>query len=120
VLVIEDVQAIAELFYQILTRKFHCEVDRVPNCEEALQKLGSSAYDLILLDVRIPGMSGKQFYRMIREKDDALARKVVFTTGDVANAETLAFIEETGCLWLQKPFSLQQADDLLTRYFQNS
>jgi hypothetical protein len=36
----------------------------------------------------------------------ALARRVIFVTGDVAGTDAERFLEETGCPWLSKPFRL--------------
>ncbi len=38
--------------------------------------------------------------------DPALARRVIFVTGDVAGTDAERFLEESGCRWLAKPFRL--------------
>jgi DNA-binding response OmpR family regulator len=46
--------------------------------------------------------------RTIAEASPDLARHVIFVTGDVAGTEAEAFLEETGCRWLAKPFRLAE------------
>ena len=36
----------------------------------------------------------------------ALAKRVIFVTGDVAGTDAEAFLEHSGCRWLAKPFRL--------------
>ena len=36
----------------------------------------------------------------------ALARRVIFVTGDVAGTDAERFLEDSGCRWLSKPFRL--------------
>ena len=45
-------------------------------------------------------------YRAIAAATPALARRVIFVTGDVAGADAERFLEESGCRWLAKPFRL--------------
>jgi DNA-binding response OmpR family regulator len=35
-----------------------------------------------------------------------LSKRVIFVTGDVAESDAEAFLEESGCRWLAKPFRL--------------
>ena len=67
----------------------------------------SSPYDLIVCDLKMPRLDGTAFYRQLEADHAALARRVLFVTGDVAGTEAERFLEETGCRWLPKPFRLK-------------
>ena len=54
----------------------------------------------------MPRVDGKMLYRAIAAATPALARRVIFVTGDVAGTDAERFLEETGCRWLAKPFRL--------------
>ena len=54
----------------------------------------------------MPGMGGRELFQKLGELDAALSRRVIFTTGDLASPDTLAFLEGTGNPYLQKPFDL--------------
>ena len=55
----------------------------------------------------MPRLDGTSFHRELEKIDPAMARKVLFVTGDVAGTEAERFLEETSCRWLAKPFRLK-------------
>ncbi len=63
------------------------------------------------MDVRMPGMGGKELYRRIRGSDEELAKRVIFATGDTLNPETQEFLENTGNPWLGKPFTVEELEE---------
>jgi len=52
-------------------------------------------------------MGGRDFYEKLSVRDPELARRVVFVTGDMASQATREFLEKSGRLFLEKPFSLE-------------
>jgi len=74
--------------------------------EQALASVGAKPYDLVICDVKMPKVDGMAFYRSLLDREPALARRVVFVTGDVAGTAAEAFLNESGCGWLAKPFRL--------------
>lgn len=55
------------------------DVEEAENGEIALQKLHDDTYDLVILDIRMPGIDGLEVLKKIRE--DNLAEKVIMLTG---------------------------------------
>ncbi len=82
-------------------------VDRASDGLEALERLKERPYDLIVCDLRMPRLDGPAFYRELAANDPAMARRVLFVTGDVAGTDAERFLEECGCRWLAKPFRLK-------------
>ena len=80
---------------------------------EALSRFKPGLFDLLILDVRMPGMNGFQLYQKIRDIDDKV--KVCFLTAfEEAKGEfksSFPFLEEAKC-YLKKPITLQ---DLVKR-----
>ena len=74
---------------------------------EALALVKERPFDLVVCDLMMPRLDGTAFYRRLEAEHPALARRVVFVTGDVASTEAARFFEETGCRWLPKPFRLK-------------
>ena len=105
VLVVEDEAALAAAMLEGLTDAGFA-VDHAPDGEEALARVEARAYDLIVCDLKMPRVDGMEFYRAIATGNPALARRVIFCTGDVVGAEAERFLEESGCRWLAKPFRL--------------
>ena len=64
--------------------------------------------DLILLDIKLPGMSGIELYRRLEAIDPALARRAMFVTGDVMEATTRDFLDKTKACYITKPFNIEQ------------
>jgi DNA-binding response OmpR family regulator len=54
----------------------------------------------------MPRVDGKAFYRTLAAASPAVAKRVIFVTGDVAGTDAEEFLEESGCRWLAKPFRL--------------
>ena len=57
-------------------------------------------------------MDGIHFYERLKENHPQLVCRLIFTTGSVANKDTLTYIEQSGRVFLPKPFT---ADDLRTK-----
>jgi two-component system cell cycle sensor histidine kinase/response regulator CckA len=105
VLVVEDEPALAIAVSEAL-EDAGFTVDRAGDGEEGLTRLTEARYDLIVCDLKMPRIDGMQFYRAMAAATPALARRVIFVTGDVAGTDAERFLEETGCRWLSKPFRL--------------
>ncbi len=105
VLVVEDEPALAVAVSEAL-EDAGFTVDRAGDGEEGLTRLTEASYDLIVCDLKMPRIDGMQFYRAMAAATPALARRVIFVTGDVAGTEAERFLEETACRWLSKPFRL--------------
>ena len=65
-------------------------------------------YDICLIDIRTPTMNGTELYQWLQKKYPRLTKQVVFTTGGVMDEEAMAFIEQSGRLFLPKPFTPEE------------
>lgn len=72
----------------------------------ALATLRGREWDVIVTDLRMPKVSGRDFYQALTVERPELARRVVFSTGDTVRGDTLDFLERQGRPVLHKPFSL--------------
>jgi signal transduction histidine kinase/CheY-like chemotaxis protein len=106
VLVVEDEPALATAVAEALSDAGFV-VERASDGEEGLTKLAQGTFDLIVCDLKMPRIDGMQFYRAMAAATPALARRVIFVTGAVAGTDAERFLEETGCVWLSKPFRLR-------------
>ncbi len=105
VLLVEDEPALAQAVGDGLADAGFV-VDHASDGEQALARTAARTYDLIVCDLKMPRVDGMQFYRTIAATMPALARRVIFVTGDVVGTDAERFLEETGCRWLAKPFRL--------------
>ena len=79
-------------------------VDTAADGEDALARLRQGGYDLIITDVRMPNLGGRELFERLRQDAPALAERVVFATGDTVRDDTMAFLERSGRPFLHKPF----------------
>jgi CheY-like chemotaxis protein len=107
ILVVDDEPVVRRLLSQILTAEGH-EVEATDDGKDALNRIKGNRYSLILLDMKLPGMSGSELYERIKEISESLAQRVVFITGDVMGADTEAFLARTEVPYIHKPFDVKQ------------
>jgi signal transduction histidine kinase/BarA-like signal transduction histidine kinase len=105
VLLVEDERALATAVCDALADA-GLHVDHAGDGQEALARIRSTTYDAIICDLKMPRVDGMTLYRAIAADTPALARRVIFVTGDVAGTDAERFLEESGCRWLAKPFRL--------------
>jgi two-component system, cell cycle sensor histidine kinase and response regulator CckA len=105
ILVVEDETALATAVIDAL-RDVGYLVDHAADGEEALEKVASKSYDLVVCDLKMPRLDGKAFFRLLADAAPELSKHVIFVTGDVAGTDAESFLSESGCRWLAKPFRL--------------
>ncbi|RLC70265.1 MAG: hypothetical protein DRI52_07405 [Chloroflexi bacterium] len=103
ILIVEDELTIAGLLARILKLEGHT-TDLATDGNQALARLRRADYDAIICDLKMPGLNGQEFYQRLVEMDSPLVQRVIFTTGDVVNPETRAFLEQTDRPCISKPF----------------
>jgi PAS domain S-box-containing protein len=105
ILVLDDEKSIAEMLSEMLgLLGYETAVCNFP--AQALELIKKQEFDLIISDFRMPGLNGEQFFGLATKQSPALARRIIFLTGDVVNDETLKFLNSTGNPHLAKPFDL--------------
>jgi len=107
ILVVDDEPVVRQLLSQILTEDGH-EVETTADGKDALNMIKNNEYSLILVDMKLPGISGGELYEHVKEIAEPLAQRVVFITGDVMGADTEAFITRTKVPCITKPFDVKQ------------
>lgn len=106
VLVVEDEAALGAAVAEALGDAGFV-VDRASDGVEALERIQSRVYDLIICDLKMPRLDGASFYKELETTNSSMAGRVLFVTGDVAGTDAERFLEETSCRWLAKPFRLK-------------
>ncbi|MBO0998181.1 response regulator transcription factor [Bacillus sp. SD075] len=108
VLVVEDNVSLLESIRQILTDEY--VVDTADNGEDGLFMAQQSIYDIIILDVMLPGIDGFEIVRKIREAK--IDTSVLFLTAKDGLEDRVRGLEMGGDDYLVKPF---QAPELKAR-----
>ena len=81
--------------------------------EEALEVLGKSDYDVVLLDIRMPGLSGLDALREIRRMDDP--PEVIMLTADTALATGIEAMRLGAYDYLAKPSTLDEIEAVVRK-----
>lgn len=103
----DDEPAVRQFFEKLLADEGH-EVETAGNGHDALEMINNKRYNLILLDIKLPGMSGIELHTRIREIDELLVKRVIIITGDVMTPDTRNFLERTKVSYISKPFDAEQ------------
>ena len=114
VLVVDDEPHVLHFMHATLQAWGHA-VETAVDGHEALQRAARGELDLVISDLRMPTLGGREFYEALRERSPDMAARLVFSTGDTVRDDTLAFLERLGRPWLHKPFRLAELRDLLWR-----
>lgn len=101
VLVIDDDLAVLHYFLLLLTQSQRCEVTALSDSLKALEALESRAFHVVLLDMDMPGVHGREALRQLRDRHPATA--VIIITG-VEDAQLAAESMQLGAFaYLYKP-----------------
>lgn len=116
VLIIDDEGGIRFALSGYLRLRGHDVVEATDGASalEILREQGGR-FDVILSDLRMPGLSGKEFMTHLDGLLTPLRNRVVFMTGATASIELMAFLRATGRPYLVKPFQLADATALIER-----
>ena len=76
--------------------------------DEAIEQLKQGTFDLIVSDIRMPGLSGVELYDWLKVERPDMTRRILYTTGDSFDTKTREFLETNQVPYLGKPFDLKQ------------
>jgi two-component system NtrC family sensor kinase len=74
----------------------------------ALERAIAGDFDVIICDLRMPHLSGRDMYLKLARQDPRAAERIIFATGDTVRGDTLQFLETLGRPYLHKPFTLSE------------
>jgi len=117
--VIDDEGSIRLALRRFLSRE-GWQVEEAADGQIALDKLKdvaspSSHYELLICDLRMPGVSGPELYDWLHANRPELVRRLIMATGDAVSEEAASFVGRTSCPVLQKPFELSDLRTLVQR-----
>src|SRR2546427_5526732 len=105
VLVVDDEPHILHYMQATLESWGH-EVVLAQDGSQALKRALMQPFDLIICDLRMPRLGGREMFHTLARMHPTVAERVLFATGDTVRGDTLQFLEELGRPFLQKPFKL--------------
>jgi two-component system NtrC family sensor kinase len=112
VLVVDDEASVRVSLQRYLAGRGH-DVETTASGEDALARLRATSYDAVIVDMRMPDLSGEQLFERLRSNDPAHAERVIFTTGDLVNEQMRRFLDGSGRPCVPKPFEFASFDQAL-------
>lgn len=93
-------------------------VSTIGNGEDAIREIKSEKYDLLILDVTMPGIDGVKVFQLIKNSEEHRDIPVLFTSGFpiwTASEEQRREIFEKAEAYMQKPFDTQMFIETVRR-----
>ena len=113
-LVVDDENDVAEFIAEVLRHDGY-HVTHASSGQQALAELRKGSFAVILSDLKMPGMDGSQLFDEIKINcPDAIAR-LGFMTGDTMSPSAQAFLDSSGCPYLEKPIRPGELRDFVSR-----
>ncbi|MBI5408004.1 MAG: response regulator [Nitrospirae bacterium] len=104
ILIVEDEKDITDLVSYNLTKE-GCHIDSAGDGEEALEKIKSGKYDLMILDLMLPALSGLEICRIIRSNPDTASLPIIMLTAKGEEVDRILGLEMGADDYVTKPFS---------------
>ena len=102
-LVVDDEAEIAEALGDFLSLEGY-EAEIAVGGAAAIERLRAGDYDLIVSDLRMPGIDGPALHAWVAAERPELLGRMAFTTGDTLGAAVARFLDEVRRPVLEKPF----------------
>ena len=103
VLLVEDDNQIREVISDYFKRRDEIELDLAFDGNMGLDRILNGSYDLIILDIMMPGLDGFELCKIIRRRSSV---PIVFLTGKVREEDVLYGYELGADDYIVKPFSI--------------
>jgi CheY-like chemotaxis protein len=114
ILVVDDEGCIRTAVSRLLTRAGYA-VTLAASGVEALQRVRTEAYEAVICDLRMPGLSGIALFDQLQQAAPALAGRILVASGDLSHPDTTVFLERTGAPALLKPYAARDLIEALKR-----
>ena len=108
ILVIDDEPTIRGAIRRFFTRR-QWHVDEAPDGTTALEILlgpSGASYDVIISDIRLPGLTGIELHDRLAAERPALVERLILATGDAGAGPAADLASRARCPIMQKPFEL--------------
>lgn len=106
VLLVEDEYIQLELLCELMTKKGY-DVVAATSGEEAIRRIVEDGCDLMVTDIKMPGMDGVRLLNWVKDNVPSLKGRVVVTTGDTYNPALIEYLESEELTVLTKPYDIR-------------
>ena len=107
ILVVDDESSIILVLNRILDQAGY-RVCSAGTAQEALENINKQTYPIILVDVRLPDMTGIELYNKLVLDNNPVYNNIIFITGNVMDSDTMGFFAKVHAPYIAKPFDTDQ------------
>lgn len=118
-LIVDDEAPLRRVLERMLGRQ-GLRVVGAGSAETAYELVAAEQPDALLLDIRLPTMSGLALYLAIVHRWPLLEGRIAIMTGDAEAEEVRTWLEHHRCIVIRKPFNLREVSDWLAAVFRLS
>jgi len=111
ILIVDDDDTIRDALYDLLSEQYDCQT--AETAEKALARLAAEAYDVVLTDISMPGLSGLELLGHIRQRFANTPVIIISGIGDQEHAQGL--IRLGAFDFLLKPYRLEDVEKSVER-----
>lgn len=115
VLIVDDYAVNLEILSEML-ELMQCEVKMAESGNQALEHLQNENFDMILMDVQMPGMDGYACTKAIREMDGEEPHTIIAITANAMNGDKQTCLDAGMDDYLSKPIKGYELEALLQRF----
>ena len=119
ILLIDDEADVREILSESLRGQGH-EVELAESGGDALQRMGRESFDVILSDLRMPGLDGPRLFGHLRDHAPELLDRVGFVTGDAMSPAVRSFLKNAGRPYVEKPVTPEDLRELVGKLAKTS
>jgi CheY-like chemotaxis protein len=112
---------LASAITRVLSSSYAVELaSDAPSALASIARGGGAGYDVVLCDLRLPGMDGKALYEAVRARWPDQAARFVFLTGAAFDDEFAGFVRDTNRPVLEKPFEMTDLEGVVAEVVQGA
>jgi len=114
VLIVDDEPALRDAAGRFL-RRAGITAETAVDGRTALEAIARQDFDVIITDIRMPGMNGRELVARLKRERPELLDRIILSTGDTFAEDTANLVAETGLPTLVKPFDFETLERLVRK-----
>jgi len=115
VLLIDDNLAFCESVIDLLEDEKDWKIEFVQDGEKALKLLAQNSYKVVLLDLKMPGMSGLDVLKKLNDNELLQKNYIIVLTGEITIENAVYSLQYGATDFMQKPFLVEHPDTFIRR-----
>lgn len=110
-LIVDDDNLIRGTLHELLAESYSCHT--ADRAEQALAYLEFEEYDVVITDIAMPGLSGREVIKQVQQKQPNTP--VIAISGYSDETEAQSLIEMGAFAYISKPFQLDEVESAVVR-----